>query len=444
MALRPEIHRYFVDRASDEVVRLLSELRAEEAQPKSVTDTLRRVKTLRARLNEIDPYYEYGLSVGTNVAPGDAPGAVLTALFEGARVDVFPRYEGATRDRPITVKVELQFGPDDKGLEDAWIRSIDYGSPVSLPGHVNTLIDLDAPLGLSYKGAGAEIALRGSPVAPNMPIGVVADIRNGGVVLASLPLSLTVASGGVSGFICKGRDASGWLELEITVDVKQKRLTCTFGLEQIDAMPAAALPLVRWLVQFRSPHRLEIRSQLWKRHSLTDLPPAPLAEPSFLRVVEALDEIQGASGTVFSVPTRLSATEQREILDTRRLLLGDKIQATWSGGLKVGIRLADGIDASLQGLLKPEGVAMLIEADQMLELREHRIPIGRVRTNWNSVRLRNRSALTTALSSGSRDILLDLVPGKDALMTRQRVGPTLGAKRRSAATKAPVRKRASR
>ena len=53
----PDIRRYFVEGANDEVVRLRLELQKEQAMVTDVHDAIGRLRTLRERLNEIDPHY---------------------------------------------------------------------------------------------------------------------------------------------------------------------------------------------------------------------------------------------------------------------------------------------------------------------------------------------------------------------------------------------------
>lgn len=421
MSSRPEIRQYFIDRASDEVVKLLAELHAEKAKPSSAMDSVSRLRVLHERLNELDPYYEYGLAIGREASMGRPAKAIFSASFGDARVDVYPRYVGAEMDRPITIDMTFTFGQDDKDLHDALQRTFDYGTPVSLPRRVNTRVSLDAPLGLGHTGAGAEVSLGGSQLLSDTSLHVVADIHDGDRLLASLPLDLKVKYAGLSGFVCTGSDVSGWLELELTVNVKQKKASFTFGVEQKSTLPGVVLPVLRWLVHLRAPHRLETRSSLWSRQSMADLPDEPLVSERLLRVIEAFDDIQRVSGVVFDIPVDISAKEAREVATARRLLIGGEVNATWSGPARTEIRLAEGAEAAFKGFMSPDGVALLIEADEIFEFREHRIPLGRTRTMLKTVRFADSSAFGKALVSGSRDVVLELVPGKDRSLVRQRV-----------------------
>ena len=65
MAAFQDIRRYYLEGTSDEVVRLLRELREEQASITDVPDVLGRLRSLHARLNEIDPHYRYEIATVT-------------------------------------------------------------------------------------------------------------------------------------------------------------------------------------------------------------------------------------------------------------------------------------------------------------------------------------------------------------------------------------------
>ena len=117
-------------------MRLLIELKKEQALVTSVPDAIERFGKLRERLNDIDPYYRYELSTGV-AAEADRPsGAILSATSDGVRVDLYEKYPGAMADRPIHVEFHLVFGPDDEALMEEVQNALDYGLPVSIPNNV--------------------------------------------------------------------------------------------------------------------------------------------------------------------------------------------------------------------------------------------------------------------------------------------------------------------
>lgn len=123
MSMFPDIRRYFVEGAKDEVYRLLLELREEQARVTDVHDAIGRLRTLHERLNEIDPHYRYEISTGKEAADSRPTDVVLSASFGDTRVDLYPKYAGACEDRPLTINVMVAIEPGDEMIQDA----LNYG-----------------------------------------------------------------------------------------------------------------------------------------------------------------------------------------------------------------------------------------------------------------------------------------------------------------------------
>ena len=101
MAGHPDICRYFAEGAKDEVYSLLLQLHNEQAILTGVPDAVPRLESLRERLNEIDPYYRYELTTVTGKA-NKWPSDVVFSVRQGdVRVDAYPKYCGAVKDRPV-------------------------------------------------------------------------------------------------------------------------------------------------------------------------------------------------------------------------------------------------------------------------------------------------------------------------------------------------------
>ena len=144
MAAYPDVVRYFLEGAAEEVVRLLAQLNQEEALLAAVPDALTRFEALHDRLNQIDPYYSYELSTG-RLTERDRPSeAVLSVSYAGARVDVFEKYMGALVDRPITGSMRFAFREQDQAIMVEVQDALDYGYPVSIPSQVVEGVTLNA------------------------------------------------------------------------------------------------------------------------------------------------------------------------------------------------------------------------------------------------------------------------------------------------------------
>jgi hypothetical protein len=420
MGSRPEIHRYFVERASDEVVRLLAELRAENAQLLTVTDAVARLRSLHERLNELDPHYTYEMAIGREATAGPHS-AMLSVSFGNARVDVYPRYAGADRDRPITIEVQFVFGPDDANLQDKFLRAINYGAPVSLSGPVIEQVTIDAPGGLGATLSGGMFEI--GPSRPRLadPVRVVAEVADGAQVLAALPLEFELRHSGRRGFVLAGGDASHWLKATLAVDTEAKTFAFTFGIAQTAVLPATALPLLRWLAHVREPNEMRLRSPRWSDPTPTRLTNEGLVDEEFVRLVEALDEVQRLTHVYFDLPFDLTPTESRAINSARALLSGETVHERWTSSARIELTLAEEVRRAVEGLIASARVALLLEQDDELQIREHRVPLGRVRTMIESARLANADAVRQQLDSQTRTVELELVPGNGHRVTRQRV-----------------------
>ena len=94
MAAHPDIRRYFVGGAKDEVYRLLLELGKEQARVTSIPDAVPRLESLRERLNEIDPHYRYEPATVTGTATNWPCDVVFSVRQGDVRVDAYAKYRG--------------------------------------------------------------------------------------------------------------------------------------------------------------------------------------------------------------------------------------------------------------------------------------------------------------------------------------------------------------
>jgi hypothetical protein len=116
MSSFPDIRRYYLEGAADEVVRLMQELNQGEAVlAGGVEDAINRLELLRSRLNDLDPQYRIEISPGPVAAAVAAfPGAVMyqEQSVQGEQpwtISVLAKYQDAPRDRPIQVRANLVF-----------------------------------------------------------------------------------------------------------------------------------------------------------------------------------------------------------------------------------------------------------------------------------------------------------------------------------------------
>jgi hypothetical protein len=124
MAAHPEVRRYYLEGAADEVVALLQALGQESAAIRGVADVLPRFRVLRDRLQEVDPHYDFELIHG-RVEWGDHPYAEavtykqITVDDDIWTVAVIPKYKDAVRDRPLFIRALTSFATATEEGRDA-------------------------------------------------------------------------------------------------------------------------------------------------------------------------------------------------------------------------------------------------------------------------------------------------------------------------------------
>ena len=401
MSAFPDIRRYFVEGTKGEVVRLLLELREEQARVTDVHDAVGRLRTLHARLNEIDPHYRYELSTGTTAANSWPSDVVFSVRFGDVRVDVYPKYSGAAKDRPVSINVKVIVGPDDEVVQNA----LDYGLEVTIPPRMISSVTIDAPSGLGGSFTGGEIDVLPTSRRLNEPVTLALKVMDSYRILASCPIHLTEQTRGLRGYVITGTDSTGWLQTRLKMDVEAEELEAEFWLNPKPAMPAALVPLFRWIGACQPPHYLVIR---WPDGSeiRSDIRTAHLVDESLGRVVEALAYLQDSRGIYWEMPPSLTRKEGREIVTAASLLKGESIELTWES---INLSL-NRWGPELEEMVNGRPKQFLCEQDSCLELEGVTIPIGRIRTYFDSARLADPEGVQRALKSGSVTHLR-LVPG---------------------------------
>ena len=404
MSAHPDIRNYYIERAADEVVNLLRELREEEAKITDVPDAIERLKRLHGRLNEIDPHYRYELSTGGGARHRPQHGTVLSVTFDGARVDVYEKYVGALKDRPITGRFEIVVEPHDEALLKGIEGAFDYGLPVTIPESAMASMTIDAPAGLGGTLTGGELRLESATVTLEEPLTLALNVMEGDDLQASWPVRVTEKRGGGRGVILDGLDETGWLQFQLQVNPSAHEFHATFKLEPSPAVPATLVPLFRWMSACRPPRRLVI---VWPDDSeMSSELETTLLDEGGLGVVEALAYLQERSGVYFAVSLELPREAQQVIMNRAALLQEGRSEFTWTSfSLSLG-----NLEPALEPLLNGLAVQFVQERDEWIELEEGRIPVGRIRTEIESARAVNPEALRSVLTAG---FIADvkLVPG---------------------------------
>ena len=397
----PDIRRYFLEGAKDEVIRLLLELQSEQAIINSVPDAAARLRTLRQRLSEIDPHYRYDISTVTAEANRWPPDVVFSVWSADVRIDVYPKYSGATEDRPVTLTAMVAFGPEDRLIHEA----LGYGQGVTIPRRMISSLTIDAPSGLG--GAFSEGELKLFPIDTRLqePVTLALDVMDGDNLVASYPIRLMERTGGSKGFIFTGADSTGWLEIQLKLNVQGEDGEVHFQFNPQPTMPAALATLSRWLDACQPPCYLKVRLP-----GGTEIH-CGLNEPlldvgAFGTVVEALAYLQSRTGVFQEMSPSMSNHDAQEIVATATLMKGEAISFTWES---LDLKL-DPWSPEFKELERGGTLQFLCEQDISFILEGVEIPIGHLRTHIPSGRLADIETVRRDLASGLVPELR-LVPG---------------------------------
>ena len=401
MSAFPDIRRYFVEGAKDEVYRLLREIQHEQARITEVPEGMARLRMLRQRLNEIDPYYRYEMATVTAESNRWPPDVVFSVWSENVRVDVYSKYSGAVEDRPVSLSFTLALEPEDLAIRD----SLGYGQEVTILDRMISDLVIDAPAGLGGSFTGAELDLFPIDSRLDEPIAIALDVIDGDDLLASCQVHLTTKTVGLQGAIYNGTDSTGWLGLLLKWNRVDEELEVRLHLNPTPAMPAALVPLCRWLDALRPPRRLKIRGR--EDVGLSIEVDRPIVEGGALsEFVEALAYLQELSGIYREMPTSLTNKDAEEIITVAALARGEIIDFTWDSFTLPWA----GWTPELEELANGSTRQFRFEYELSLKLEGEMFPIGRIRTDIRSARLDDPEATRRDLVSGVVPTLR-LVPG---------------------------------
>ncbi len=401
MSAFPEIGRYYLEGAKDEVLRLLVALHEEEAVVADAPDAMSRLKGLRDRLNEIDPHYRYEMATVTGEDSRWQSDVLFGFRSGDVRVDVYPRYFGAVSDRPVTVNATVLFGPDDLAVQDA----LGYGQGVTIPSRMIESVTVDAPSGLGGTFEESEMVLWPIDTELADPITIWLDVLEEDVLVSSCSVRLNERTGGPKGFIFTGTDSTGWLAIQLKITLEEMEVEVSWQLNPRPTMPYVLLPLCRWLeacspgrwLKLRWPDAFEISDEIMDPF---------VVDNAFGAVVEALAYVQERSGRYWELPLSMSNKEAQDIVTVATLMKGETIRFTWdSFSLNLG-----GWGPELKVLENGGAMAFLCDQEISFKVEGVEVPIGRLRTHIPSARLADLEVVRTELAAGLVPPL-KLVPG---------------------------------
>ena len=408
MSAFPDIPRYYLEGAENEVLHLLKMIGHEQAGITDVHDVVGRIRSLTERLDEIDPHYRYEFATGLTAASSLPSGVALSVGLPDMRVDVYPKYRGASKDRPIKVGLGISDGPEFEAIQ----HSLDFGQRAFIPPHLINSMVVDAPGGLGGSFSGYKIDILPIDIRLDDPVTIALDVFDGDKLESSCQVHLTERTSGLRGSIYAGTDGTGWLETRLTVDVVTRELEANFKLTPQPVLPSALLPLWRWLTALQPTRELKIR---WPGvpGMRTEVRASIPFDERLGRVIEAFAYLQDHSGIYWEISPPLDPEEGQEIVAAAALLRGESVDSTWES---IDIKL-ENWKSKVEELLDGQQQAFLMVRDTWLEIEGLRIPIGRVQTHIETARLADPTAVRRAMTSGSL-LHLRLVPGDSNSLQR--------------------------
>nr|BFE64971.1 hypothetical protein GCM10020063_094970 [Dactylosporangium thailandense] len=370
----PDVVRYFLrPETPDEIVRNIQELtRAQAALARGVPEAVERLQAIHSRLNSIDPYYSFGLSIQPD-------GRV--------EVSTWPRYQGAEKDRPRTLRAEVSLPPTDEGraTRKAMRDAIDYGSAVTIPANFVDKVEVSVG-GVPIENSSRNI-IELKPIERAMAELEGTELRiidDNGSPVAQLPLIARTASAGQRGGELVFRDPTDCVIFTLRLDEIKKSVLFNYAYRRPEnALPGVIIPTLRLLAEFKPKRSVVLMSkgrELLAPVPITDAPATDYG--AYLEILQTLEDIQRKTGVYFAVPEKLSRQDYVDIDAAYRLLSGETISERWSS---LAIATTVGGVKSMKPAFVGKPGQIKTESEQSLLLGDVEIPLGRVERIFSAV-----------------------------------------------------------
>ena len=367
MSQMPEIYRYYLDGASEEVIELIERLQLENtALGDGVPGAIERFRAIQDEINETDPHYLFYLS-------SQPDGNVA--------VSVHRRYPGAEKDRPIYVRPQFAFSdtPEGRQAQQDLQRSLDFGTPSTIPSEFVRQVALDLPAGLGGEFSGGPLTLGGSTDEDLPELTIFLQVRdNDEHVVTQLPLNILDRSSGRRGAILTFTDTSEAVTATLQSYTNEGRYDFNYRFQQSDEYnPFTLLPAVKLVASLEPGFQMMI---------VIDGRVAGGGDPrtsteyvqeakGFAYLLEDLTYLQSRTGIYFDIQRNLT-TEELEAMETGvRLLRGETLRGTWNS-LNIDITREGYAMIQDTGLAGPNQFRVV--RHMSVVIHDFQIPIGQV------------------------------------------------------------------
>lgn len=361
----------------------------------SPADVQPGLASLHRELNRYDPHYRYDFSVdATRPEIGSQPGLVFAAHFGDDELcitfKVFARFDEATEERPIPIRLTWNVDPNSEEAEhlQQWIK---FGTPFEAPLGSATL-DLDLPGGLGGKVEGAGVVL-----GPSEGEGYELRLRvvdASGQAIADALLKMNPVTRGLTGegVRASGEEANGVFTIEMWMDLAAQSVK--MSLRPRDDLsskrPAEVIPGLRFLAAFRPPHELRFGPAYGPALASGIAIPTDFAQGSegelVLETVEALATIQGHTAVQIFAPdlSVLTRAQAEGLVTGARLLRGETVTTKWdSFPIRVKPDALASVDPA-QTVVRDETFAIRV-GDEVVPLGTRRVQLVAARLETPSM-----------------------------------------------------------
>jgi hypothetical protein len=380
MALHPQVPRYFLYSGADEATELLLQLRRDEKEfALGVEHVVSRVEGWIAKLQEVDPFWEFRLS------RSETGGYTLTPV---------PRYRNAERDRPIQIHLEAHFPTTpagEAGLK-ALEMAIDFGRPATIVGeHVYAVtVEGPPPVAGEYRGP---IQLSSAPDSTFRSDVTLIAYASDGRVLSSLPMVFSERTVGVNGVEVTGSDRSGALRMRMRLRHGVLESDSDFSFKTPDgALPGDIAGTVRFLCHLRAGTRVGYRLQGSDKDAAGSLglEMTQLVPDWYADFLDRLAHIQVVTHRYFPIPDTVTPSDVINAAEAAALLDGQEVTAEWSNlRAKLVVQKSEAFTLSLGDL--PASFKLTIP--HVLRICDIDLDVGPVELTLCSALIRNRTEL---------------------------------------------------
>lgn len=385
----PDIRRYFLDDGAHALADLLAQVKEEQAGlAGGVPDAVDRMRNILDQANEIDPYYEFEITL--------AP--------DGHEVAIKPKYAGAEIDRPIKINCDFVFPDTTEGREaERNMRNVfHYGLAGELGGDFLKNVRIDAPAGLGGEfadGAG-RLMMKSTGHEDWNHAGTLRAMR-GKKRLAAIPVNLSDLTTGSRGASFRVTDRTESFTIQLVADVvaASAQLHVSFSVSGT-ATPAELLPTLAFLKSMGSANHLELKSGMPKS-DVWALPPGGIDLSAAHRLEElchALSQLQEHSDDYFPLPATIAGDDADVTLWAAQLLRGEVADGYWDT-ITLSIR-DEGLEHVINHARSGEPFAFLMDTDDVrVEVFDHTFPIGKVRHHTPSMVVHEPESVLEAAKS---------------------------------------------